>query len=101
MKAFGMIAAAGLMAATLGVGTSTAADAQPRHGRDGWHERHDGGRHWRGDRWRGGYGWRGDRGWGRHYGWRGDYGWRRHYGWRGYRRCWTEWRFDYPVRICR
>lgn len=95
MRAFGMIAAAGLMAAVLGVGTTTAADAEPRHGHGGWHGRHDEGRHWRG-----GYGWRGDRGWRRHYGWRGNYGWRHYYGWRGYDPCWTEWRGYYRVRVC-
>ena len=112
MRAFGMIAAIGLMAATVGVGTISSADAKPRHGDRGWHGRHDEGRHWRGDRWHGrgdywrdgywrGNRWRGDYGWRRHYGWRGDHGWRPRYGWRGYHRCWTEWRPYYRVRVCR
>ncbi|MBX9797636.1 hypothetical protein [Sphingomonas sp.] len=51
---------------------------------------------WRRDRgWRGGWdgGWRRDRGWHR--------GWDRGRGWRGYGRCWTEWRWGGPVRVCR
>lgn len=90
MKAFGLIAAAGLMAATLGVGTTASASAQSWHGdRHGWHDRYDRGHHWRGDRWRG------ER-------WHRGYGWRARYGWHGgYRRCWTEWRYHYRVRVCR
>ena len=98
MKIMQMFAAAGLVVASLGAATT--ADAQS----------------WRGDRYgnydrgyRGDYGrdydrgyrdWRGDRG--RHYGW--DRG-RRH-GWNGYRgggrqRCWTEYRYNHRVRVCR
>lgn len=99
--------ATGLMMA--GIGVSTEASAQPRHGHG-----HD----WRGDRgdrhWNG----RDDRRWdrrdhrrwdrGRHRGWdRGRHGgwdrrWdRRGWGWNGGRQCRTVWRYGERYRICR
>jgi hypothetical protein len=98
MKIAHMFAAAGLMVATLGIGT--AAEAQPGRG-DRW-DHHDRGRH---------NGWdRNDR---RHGRWdRHDRRDRRHwnngrrnrsYAYRnGYNnRCWTEWRYNQRIRICR
>ena len=99
MKISHIFAATGLAVASLTI--STSADAQRWDGyRGGWHDRgyHDG------------Y----DRGWHRDYrGYRHYRGYwhrpryrpRRYYRWRGNGwygpRCWTEWRYDYRVRICR
>lgn len=85
MKIARMLAAAGLVVASLGVaGVAHAKD----HGR-GQEHRDNRGR----DAHRGGYD-RGDRRHdnGNHYGWRNG---------RGHHRCHTEWRHHHQVRICR
>lgn len=98
MRITHMFAAIGLTVATLATAAPAEAhrrdhDRWDRHdrGRDGW------GRHWdRHDR-------RWDRRWDRHdrHHWRDD---RRHgprYGYRYGNRCWSEWRYDQRVRVCR
>ena len=99
MKISHIFAATGLAVAALTI--STSAGARRWDGdRGGWHDRgyHDGYDH----------GWHRDyRGY-RHYRgyWhRPRYRPRRYYRWRGNGwygpRCWTEWRYDYRVRVCR
>jgi len=99
MRIAHLIAAAGL--AVAGLTAATGAEAQSygygygydqRYDRDGRYDRYDRyDRNW--DRGRH-YGW--DRG--RHNGWNNRY---RYYNSRYNRHCWTEWRYDEPVRVCR
>ncbi|MBO9377738.1 hypothetical protein GG804_13265 [Sphingomonas histidinilytica] len=89
MKA--IFAAIGLAVAAFGM--SGTAEARDRWDDRRWsHDRHwDNDRHWNGDR-----RWHRDRHWDRR--WHRDARWdRRHHG----RRCWTEWRWNHRVRVCR
>ena len=81
MRMFHLAAAAGLVVAALGVGSSAdARDHRDYRGNGAWHDqgRHDGYGHRRYD----------DRRWNGH-------------GRRWHQRCWTEWRHHHRVRVCR
>lgn len=97
MKA--IFAAIGIAVAAFGM--SGAAEARDYRDDRSWS--HD--RRWNDDRrWESNRRWDNDRRWQRHRHWNRDRHWRRDARWdrrHHNRRCWTEWRWNHRVRVCR